>query len=543
MEQMSCMIWLWSSTKRYRLRILTNSLIGMARVAFSFCMVWVCKLLIDAATHGPENDLDIYASWLALCLAVQLALSVSGGHLENRLEISMRNRIRSGLFGKLIKNRQDEHGSLHTGDMINRMEEDVPVVTNTLCREIPYTVTAVCQLVSAFIFLYLMDASLAFVLVCLAPAALLGSKFFLKTMRRLSREIRKADSDIQIHLQESLQHRILVRTMEYVPFVEKKLHVLQSELQYQVVRRTNFSLFSRAIMQGGFSVGYLATFLWGVYGLLDGTVSFGMMTAFLQLVAQIQRPMYELSRQLPALARTMTSAERLMEIASLPEEEIVPPVRLAGAVGIRMENVRFSYPQGGKHILEEFNHDFIPGTFTAIVGETGAGKSTLFKLLLGLYSPDNGKVFFYNSLDKQGITASSATRCNLSYVPQNNILVSGTIRENLLLGNPDATEEELYEALYTAAADFVHTLPQEIDTPCGERNSGLSEGQVQRIAIARGLLRSGNILLLDEPTSALDNGTERMLLERLSRSSGVKTVIMITHSEFATCFCADVIRI
>lgn len=542
MKQKKHIMWLWGRIRNYRLNILMNSLIGIARVASSFCMVWGCKLLIDTATRGSESDLKIYVLWLAICLTVQLALSLSGGYLENRLEVCMRNRIQSELFGKMI-NSQEGYSSLHTGDMINRMEEDVSVVANTLCRDIPYIATIVCQLLGAFIFLYLMDARLAFVLICLTPVALLGSKAFLKKMRSLSREIRKMDSDIQIHLQEGLLHRVLVRTMEYTIYTEKKLHALQSGLQHQVMLRTNFSLFSRAVVQGGFSIGYLTTFLWGVYGLLNGTVSFGMMTAFLQLVSHIQRPMFELSRQLSVFARTMTSVERLMEITSLPEEPIVPLVRLVGPVGIRMENIRFSYPKGGKYILEGFNHDFIPGSFTVIMGETGVGKSTLFKLLLGLFVPDNGKVLFYDSLNKQGVVASSATRCNLSYVPQSNMLVSGTIKENLLMGNPAATDEELREALHTAVADFVYTLPQGIDTLCGERNSGLSEGQVQRIAIARALLRSGNILLLDEPTSALDNETENLLLERLVKLVGKRTLVLITHSNVATHFCTDAIRI
>lgn len=291
-------------------------------------------------------------------------------------------------------------------------------------------------------------------------------------------------------------------------------------------------------------MGYLTAFVWGVYGLLAGTVSFGMMTTFLQLVAQIQHPMYELSRQLSTFAKTLTSVERLAEIGSFPEESIELPNRLMdGSVGIRMEHVFFSYPDREQYILENFSCDFTPGSFTAIVGETGIGKSTLFKLLLGLFSPDSGKVLFYDSSNEQGIAASAATRCNLSYVPQNNMLVSGTIKENLLMGNPAATDEELREALHTAVADFVYTLPQGIDTLCGERNSGLSEGQVQRIAIARALLRSGNILLLDEPTSALDNETENLLLERLVKLAGKKTLVLITHSNFVTRFCTGVIRI
>lgn len=262
---------------------------------------------------------------------------------------------------------------------------------------------------------------------------------------------------------------------------------------------------------------------------------------FSMLVSQIQRPMVDLSRQIPAFIRVFTATERLAELTSVPLEQQGKPIRLDGSLGIRISNLAFSYPDNERRILCDFSHDFRPGSLTAIVGETGIGKSTLIKLILALTLPDKGMITIYNS--KEEVAVSPLTRCNLSYVPQGNTLFSGTIRDNLLTGNPSATEEEMCSALHSAVADFVFTLPDGLDTVCGEQGTGLSEGQAQRIAIARGLLRPGNILLLDEPSSALDSQTERELLERLSVDVKGKTVILITHREKIANFCTEVIKI
>lgn len=360
-------------------------------------------------------------------------------------------------------------------------------------------------------------------------------------MRRLSREIRAVDSKVQSHLQEYLQHRVLVRTLEYTEHVNRLLASLQSDLQDKVMRRTDFSVFSRLMVQVGFAAGYATAFLWGILGLYDGTVTFGMMTAFLQLVTQVQRPMVDLSRQIPVFIQAITSAERLWELSSLPVETKSIPIKLDGRPGIRFEHVDFSYPGSRWKVLEGFTHDFVPGSLTAIIGETGAGKSTLVRLILALLVPDDGKVTLYDN--KREICVSPQTRCNLSYVPQGNTLISGTIRDNLLLGNPDATDGELHDALHTASADFVYSLPDGLDTLCGEQGARLSEGQAQRIAIARGLLRPGNILILDEPTSSLDKETEELFFERLSRQLKDKTLILITHRETMARLCTSVIRI
>jgi ABC-type multidrug transport system fused ATPase/permease subunit len=233
----------------------------------------------------------------------------------------------------------------------------------------------------------------------------------------------------------------------------------------------------------------------------------------------------------------MASVERIIELMDMPVEEGGEPVRLDGEVGISFSNVTFAYPGGSRRVLNGFTHDFRPATLTALVGETGVGKSTLMRLVLALLTPDSGEIRIYNG--EKSVVASPRTRCNLVYVPQGNTLMSGTLRENLQLGKPDATDEEMRHALHVAVADFVMSLPDGLDSRCGEGGVGLSEGQAQRIAIARGLLRPGSILLLDEPTSSLDSETEQILLSRMAAEVHRRTVIVVTHREHVVELCQE----
>lgn len=535
-----CIKWLWAVSKGFRLPVVFCALTGALNVSVSLCFVFVCKHLIDIATGISDDALGTYIGWMAGCMLLQLLLSVVRSRLTNRAEIKLRNALHNRLFVHLMKSCWNGRETFHTGDMLNRIEADTVSVTDAVCRTVPSVFVTFVQLVGALYFLSVLDIRLTGILVFIMPVALLFSKSYVRKMRRMSREIRETDSRIQSHLQENLQHRIIVRTLEHTGNAVEKLSGLQSFLQGQVFRRTDFSVFSRSMVQVGFMTGYAVAFLWGVFGLRDGTVTFGMMAAFLQLVSQIQRPMVDLSRQIPAFIRVFTATERLAELTSLPLEPQGSPVRLDGSLGVRISHVSFSYQGNSRQILNDFTYDFRPGSLTAIVGETGVGKSTLIKLILALIRPDEGEITVYNGNEE--VAVSPQTRCNLSYVPQGNTLFSGTIRDNLLIGNQHATEEDMRQALHTAVADFVFSLPAGLDTVCGEQGTGLSEGQAQRIAIARGLLRPGNVLLLDEPSSALDSQTERELLERLSAEVKGKTVVLITHREKIAGLCSEVVR-
>ena len=344
-----------------------------------------------------------------------------------------------------------------------------------------------------------------------------------------------------MHLQESLQHLSVLQSLEYTDASSATLEGLQGNLYGNELRRTRFSVLSRGFMGLALQAGHVIAFIWGVVGISHGTITYGMMTAFLQLIAQIQRPLVEMSSQLPALIHSTASIDRLIELESLPREELSEPDLLDGVVGVRLQNVTFAYPDSKENVLDGFSYDFTPGSRTAVVGPTGVGKSTLIRLLLSLLKPQSGNIEIYN--DSTSEQVSPAVRTNLVYVPQGNTLFSGTIRDNLLMGNPEASEDQLKEALHTAAADFVLELPSGLDTQCFEAGAGLSEGQAQRIAIARALLRPGSILLLDEFSSALDAETECTLMERLTSRLPQHTMIFITHREKIIEYCDSTLRL
>ena len=533
--------WLWAHSVGARGAVLVNILLGSLNVGLNLFFIFLCKRLVDIATGAASGSLGWYTATVLVVVLFRLVVSAVNIRVENLTNSKMNFIIRKGLYSSLLYAEWLGKERRHTGDTVNRLERDVSTVTDVICSDVPQIFTTVVQMVAAIVFLCTMEWRLAALLVLITPLFILFSRIFVRRLREMTRGIRETESEVQSHLQESLQHRMVIQSMENEGRMEDRLDGLQDREYGQIKERTRFNIIARTMVSAAFSLGYIAAFLWGVYGISKGSITFGVMTAFLQLVGQVQRPLVSLSRQIPSFVYSTTSIDRLMELEDAPKEMAGDPVKLAGAAGIRVEGLGYRYPDGHRMILKDLTFDFPPLTRTAIVGETGAGKSTLIRLMLALLKPVDGKVVLYDG--EQEVPASPATRCNLVYVPQGNTLFSGTVRDNLLMGDPDASEDRMREVLETAVADFVFSLPDGLDTLCGEGGAGLSEGQAQRIAIARGLLRPGSILLLDEFSSSLDPETEEKLMDNLTKKAAGKTMIFITHRERIAAYCDRTCRI
>lgn len=536
------LIWYWRAVKPVVWSVAAQVLLQIVRVCCSMGFIIAGKQLVDIATGKTDGELMPYVVLLVCCQLIQILLNASRSHLQNKADVRMKVNLREQMFSHLLITRNDIGGRRHSADMVSRLQEDVRLVSESMCRSLPSTIGAGLHFIAAFIFLMMYEPRLAWFVALLTPVGILASKYIMRKSRELTHDIRNSETDIQTHLQESIQHIVTIKTMDYSGESRTSLDGYQSQLTRNTMRKSWFSISANAITGLVFAIGYLSAFLWGIDGLRTGAVTYGLMTAFLQLVGQIQRPIMELSHQLPVLSRSVASTDRLMEIESLPQEMLSGNARLLGGkVGIRIDDISFAY--GEKKIYDGFSFDFKPGGVIAVTGATGIGKSTLIKLILSLLSPEKGKIEFYN--EDISIEACPDTRCNLAYVPQGNSLLSGSIRYNLLIGNPEANEKMLKDALHAASADFVMELPEGLDTDCFERGEGLSEGQAQRIAVARALLRPGRILLLDEFSSALDATTEEELMGRLSERASREglTIIMITHRTGILKYCTQTLHI
>lgn len=538
--------WFMKAVRPYWMQLTVMMLCHILIAGCAIGFVYVSKKLVDVAVglfsgSGDMSGLRIWAACMIGIVFSRVLLNALRSYLQTTTEIKLKNGLRKRIFDILLHLQSDGGARHHSGDVLNRMQEDVRVVSSVFAGSLPNLAGTALQFVAAFLFLISLDARLALLIVIIVPAGLLIGKFITGRIRKLTLDIRKSDSQVQSHLQESLQHITLLQSLEHTDSSSSALDGLQTELYGNELRRTKFSIISRICMSLALQAGHVLAFLWGVVGISHGTVTYGMMTAFLQLVGQIQRPLVEMSSQIPSIIHATASIDRLMELESLPREAEVEPRFMDGLAGIRIEDVSFAYPDSSREVLHDFSFDFRPGSRTAIVGPTGVGKSTLIRIMLSLLRPQKGNVTVYSSSDKA--QASPATRCNLVYVPQGNSLFSGTVRDNLLMGNPEASEDQLCDVLRIAAADFVFDLPSGLDTQCFESGAGLSEGQAQRIAIARALLRPGSILLLDEFSSALDAETETSLMEHLTSRLPDHTMIFITHREKIIDYCTDVLRL
>ena len=519
-----CVTAAWRMSGPVRWRMVVSVAIGLVRIAASLGFVWASKQLVDIATHVSSLPLSTGIGLFGGILLLQIAAFTLANWWESYTLVKTQNILRIQLFGHVLRSRWDGRERFLSGDTVNRLEEDIRVVADLVGSRIPGLVITLLQLMAASAYLLILAPNLLWVLLILMFAAVFGSKLFFRQLRRLMTAIRTRESELQQVMQESLQHRVLVLTLTNVERVLEKFGWLQADVERNTRKRLNYNAVSRGLMFLGFQAGHAAAFLWGILGILHGTVTYGTMTAFLQLVGQVQRPIAEFGRQVPAIITAITSIERLMELEDLEEEPREQAVRLKEAPEIVVSHLTYSYPGAEEPVLKDFSCTFPAGKMSVIAGHTGIGKSTLLRLVMGLLKPQEGSVTL------SGTPAGPAVRGNFLYVPQGNSLLSGTIRSNLQLANPKASEQQMKEVLETASASFVFTLPRGLDTPCGETGSGLSEGQAQRIAIARALLHPGSILILDESTSALDAQTEKALIGNLHRLyHGRKTILFISH--------------
>lgn len=532
--------WLWRAWRGNRLQAALNAVVGLLSVGVSLTQVWAVKHAIDVASGDEKGNIYMAVAFMGALILIDFALNISGIWIRNLLGIKAQNRMQQRVLDRILRSEWRGKESRHSGDVLNRLEFDVTNVVNFLTETLPSALSVLAMFIGAFSYLASMEWRLAVLVAAMVPLFVLVSKIYIRQMRGLTRQVRDSDSKVQAFMQEITQNRMLVKTLESGGFMINRLESTQSELRRNVVRRTSFSVFSNFILNFGFTLGYLVAFLWAAVRMSAGTLSFGGMTAFLQLVSKIQGPARSLTKLVPAFVSVFTAAERLMELEEDPLEEQGDPIMLDAPCGVRLDNVSYAYHDGDSNVIDNLSFDFRPGCCTAILGETGAGKTTLVRMLLALLQPQSGSLHIYNNVEERQLTPR--LRANFVYVPQGNTLLSGTIRENLRLGKHNATDEEMREALIKSCAEFVFDLPDGLDTACAEKGGGLSEGQAQRICIARALLRNRSVMLFDEATSALDPDTERRLLKNILASHD-KTIIFITHRLAVVDYCDDVLRV
>ena len=541
------LVWLWQNTRGIRLNMLVRIIAGIGRVAFGLLMVWLCKRFIDVTIRtGTTDEILVMIAALVIVISVGIICRQIYYFLGVKANAVQSTSIRLRIFSHLFRRQMFDQKELHSGDVSSRLEKDIDVVSNATTSLVPDITVTLVQLIGAFLFMNMMDARLAWALLLLTPVFLVVGKLMARQLRKMTLDIRRQESIIQMLVQETMEHNAVLRSLESGDWVTERLDDIQQDLKGKINRRARFTVLSRLLISSSFSFGYIIAFIWGAMQLRADAITFGVMTSFLQLVSQIQQPILQMLNMLPQAIHASASIDRLEELERVETEEsasssLSVPSLSSSPLGVSVQDVSFQYADGDREILSHFSYNFHPGSKTALMGITGAGKTTLFRLLLALIKPNEGTMTVYGRKGKEYI--SEKTRSNFVFVPQGNTLMSGTIRYNLQLAKPDATDEELHKVLHIAMADFVFDLPEGIDTECGERGGGLSEGQAQRIAIARGLLRPGGILLLDEISASLDEQTERELYRRLFEAYPQKTMIFITHRQLVCELCDEVVSL
>ncbi|MDV3550380.1 ABC transporter [Elizabethkingia anophelis] len=516
--------WAWLLTKNSRGELLLYFILELAAIAFSLLFVFWSKKAVDFAVSSSTSDLQ-KALILSVCsVLIALFMRSYSGWLNEKTRMKMMISLQNSLVKSQMLSTWKVGKHWHTGDIQVRINNDCQEIVQMVgFSSISFVLTTI-RLLASFGFLWLMDPMLAILIVAISPLFLF-SKIYFKKLRKLNKDLKTAESKFGNVVQENLRFRMSIRALGVQYARWQKVENSQNDIFKLKLGLLNFSTVSQGIMKLTINAGFLLTFGWGVYRLHANEISFGTMTAFLQLVGRIQAPILLMMGFVPLFIRFRTAVDRVQELEQVEVEEEIEQEYITEPHNIEINQLSFRYDD--KLVIKDLSAKFITGQPVAIIGSSGKGKTTLIRLLLALVKPDKGEIFINTSTEH--LVLSNKYRINIAYVPQGDKLFSGSIKENLQLGEQEVSDSKLREVLYLACAEFVYDLPDGLDTIVGESGYGLSEGQAQRIAVARALMRECNIWLFDEVTSALDPDTGEKLIQRLLEAGKNKILVFVTH--------------
>lgn len=517
-------VWVWRMTHSYRGAISWSALIDLLGMVLSLMAIYFSKQAIDVATGSLGGNLWWNAGLMVACVVGSMLTGICNPWITEKVYMKFQMKLQSSLNERLMTASWKDSQSWHTGDILNRLTKDCEEVVQLVVYTLPSVGVTFVKLLASFAFMCFLDTRIAWILLASTPLLLL-SKVYYRKMRQLSREWKTCDSRIVSVLQENMTARMLIASLG----AEKVRNTLLEEEQKNRFRigmeQLKFSTYSKGILRTVFNGGYFLAFLLGIYYLSKSVISFGTMIAFIQLVGRIQGPVLQLIGFVPGLIRVRASVERMMELDECWSGRKRQEKPIGRVDVLEIKNVDFAYRH--RRIIENLSVTIKPGEPLAVIGPTGVGKTTLIRLIVGILEVDRGSIILTSG--NQNWDTTSLHRLNFVYVPQGNSLFSGTIRENLQMVDCSVSEERLKEVLTLACADFVWNLPSGLDTEIGEKGFGLSEGQAQRLAVARALLLPGAVWIFDEVTSALDAKTATRLVHNLIETGKDKILIFVTH--------------
>lgn len=515
--------------RRYRAVVGIHILLGILGTALSLLSSVAMKTLIDVVTGFQTGAIFTAAAWMAGMLLGSAAMQAAASRIAAVINIRVQNGIQAEVYDRMLRTDWASLEQFRSGDLLNRLNTDVTSVSGGVTGLLPSFVTAAVQFLGSLMIILCYDPVMALIALIGAPLSVLCSRTLVRRMRSYNRRMKDISSEVMSFHEDSLRNLTSIKAFGIMDGFRDRMCAMQGKYRETYLDYNRFSVIAGFVMS---IVGLLVSagcFGWGVYRLWTHAISYGAMMMFLQLTTMLRSAFSSLIGLVPTAVSITTSAGRLMAVADLPEEpgarETAP---VPDACTVELRDVTFAYP-GGEPVLEHVDFRARPGEVVALTGASGEGKTTMIRLILGLVRPEDGSVCLTGA-DGQCLPVSAATRAAFSYVPQGNTVFAGTIADNLRMVRPEATDAELIAALETACAyDFVRQLPDGIYARTGELGHGLSEGQAQRIAVARAVLRGAPVLLLDEATSALDEATEQRMLENLMHSGRVQTCVLITH--------------